>query len=314
MPELPKAKGDKVIQTYTGENSFLRRQELKKTIEDFVSKYGDFALEKLDGDESTIEQIKASVTSMPFLAERKLVVIYRAGNNKDFSDNLDNLVKEIPENTDLILDEPKLDKRTAYYKWVKAKTDFKEFSKLDDRRLVEWMVQYAKLSGGEINRQDALYLVQRVGGEQQRLANELDKLTLLEGPISRSRINDLTEPLPQSKIFDLLDAAFSGDHAKAMILFDDQRAQRVEPQEILAMIGWQLRQVALVKTAGNHDLIHEAKMSPYTAEKASRIASRMTLNQLKKLIRDLIILDVRSKRSSLDLDQSLRAYILSIVA
>lgn len=301
-----------MIYTYTGENSFSRREGLMNNIRSFVESYGDFALERLQGDEVTLEQIQAALTSMPFLAERKLVVVYKASANKDFIENAAAIFPQVPDITDVILDEPKLDKRTAYYKLVKAKTEYKDFTQLDDQRLAGWMIGYAKEQGSELARADAGYLLQRVGNNQQRLANEIDKLSLLEGPITRSRIDDLTEPTPQSKIFDLLDAAFAGNGERAMTLYDDQRAQKVEPQAILAMLGWQLRQVMLAKTAGNHDLVREGKMSPYSAEKASRIAHRMTLVRLKELMSGLTELDAKSKRSAIDLDQALRAYILRI--
>ena len=212
----------------------------------------------------------------------------------------------------MVFDEPKLDKRTGYYKLVKSKTEYKDFTQLDDQRLVSWMIEYATQKDSTITRADAGYVLQRVGNNQQRLANELDKLVLPEGPITRARIDDLTEPTPRSKIFDLLDAAFQGNTSSAMTLYDDQRAQKVEPQAILAIIPWQLRQVELAKTVSNHDLVREGKMSPYGAEKASRIASRMTLVQLKRLLSELTDLDARSKRSAIELDQALRAYILNL--
>lgn len=301
-----------MIYTYTGENSFLRSRSLVEKIRTFTETYGDFALERLRGDEATVEQIQAALTSVPFLAERKLVVIYNASANKDFADVAATIIQQVPDTTDVIFDESKLDKRTSYYKWAKSKTEFQEFTTLDDQRLTAWMVEYAKQKGSTLARADAGYLLRRVGNNQMQLANELDKLSLLDGPITKVRIDDLTEPTPQSKIFDLLDAAFSGNTIRAMELYDDQRAQKVEPQQILAMLGWQLRQVALAKTAGKHDLVREGKMSPYGADNARRIANRMTLSQLKRLISELAELDARSKRSALDLDQALRAYTLRI--
>ena len=301
-----------MISTYTGENAYLKRRALNESIRTFVETHGDFALERIQADEATVEQIQAAITSMPFLAERKLVVIHRASTNKEFVDVAADILPQAPDITDVIIDEPKLDKRTSYYKWLKSKTQFQEYSTLDDQRLAGWMIEYAKLKGSALTRADATYLLQRVGNDQQRLVNELDKLTLLEGSISRSRIDDLTEATPQSVIFDLLDAAYAGNTTRAMALYDDQREQKVQPQRILAMLGWQLRQVALAKTAGSHDLVREAKMSPYGAEKARRIAGSMTLAHLKRLMSDLTTLDIRSKRSSIDLDQALREYILRI--
>ena len=122
----------------------------------------------------------------------------------------------------------------------------------------------------------------------------------------------MTEQLPQSKIFDLLDAAFAGQQQRALALYHEQRALRVEPQEILAMIGWQLRHIALAKTAQGHDLVREGKLSPYGAQKAQRVASRLTLTELKRLVSDLTNLDVRSKSVTFDLDSALTVYILSL--
>jgi DNA polymerase-3 subunit delta len=318
MPSLSKTipcdedKENSMIYTVSGDNAFERNRLLKERVARFVEAYGDFALERIRGDEATADQLRAILTSMPFLAERKLVVVYQSGANKEFVETAKEIFADVPDSTDVLLDEPKLDKRTAYYKWLKAHTTFEDCAPLDERRLLAWMVSYTKQHGSALSQSDAAYLLQRVGAEQQRLANELDKLSLFAGTITRERIDDLTVPTPQSKIFDMLDAAFSGDIERALELYDDQRAQRVEPQEIIGMLGWQLRQIALVKTAGNRDVVREAKMSPYAASKAKRIADRMTLARLKQLVDELTRLDVQSKRSALDLDLALKAYISHI--
>ena len=147
---------------------------------------------------------------------------------------------------------------------------------------------------------------------QERVAHELDKLLLHDATITRESIDQLTERTPQGKIFDLLDAAFAGQAERALRLYEAQRAQRVEPQEILAMIGWQLRQVALAKTVGSHDLVREGKVSPYSARKASTIASRLTHTKLKQLLHDITTLDARSKRTNIDLDEALQTYLLQL--
>jgi DNA polymerase III delta subunit len=301
-----------MIYTIVGDNTFERRHAIKARVQAFVAEYGDFALERLQGDEATFEQLQAAVTSMSFLAVRKLVVIQKYSANKEFTEALPTLISQIPETTDILLDESKLDKRTTFYKWAKSHTTFEDFVPLDDQRLATWLVAYAKEQHATFARADAAFIIQRIGNDQQRLAHEIDKLALLGGTITRERIIDMTEQTPQSKVFDLLDAAFSGDSTRALVLYDDQRAQRVEPQEILAMIGWQLRQIAFVKTAGSHDIVREAKMSPYGATKAGRIANSMSMPHLKQLVHELATLDARSKRSSIDLGLALQSYIIHI--
>jgi len=287
--------------------------ELAKIIQAFVAQYGDMAFEQLDGEEVSYERMAEAVQSLPFLVAKKLVVLRTPSVNKQFMEQAETLLSDVPETTDVVLVEPKLDKRTAYHKWLKQHTAYKEYDELDARRLASWVVQFAKEQGSSISLSDAAYLIDTVGTDQQLLSNEICKLVLAGTKITRDTIHQLTEPMPQSKIFDLLDAAFSGQTKKALELYAEQRRLKVEPQEILAMLGWQLRQVALAKTAGTkHDLIKEGKVSSYSARKAQVIARRLTLERLKNLVYDLVLLDARSKRQSIDLDEALQAYIMQI--
>jgi len=300
-----------MITVLAGTNSFALQQAHDELARGFVGKHGDLALERVDGEEADFDRVNEVLHSLPLLATRKLVVLNQPGLNKTFAERAEEVFADLPEITDVLVVEPKLDKRTAYYKWLKKHTEFREFVELDERGLAKWAVAYVKGQGGSLTPADAQYLVGRVGLNQQRLANELDKL-LLHGDVSRETIDALTEASPHSKIFDLLDAAFNGRAERAIELYQEQRNMRVEPQEILAMVGWQLRQVALAKTAAGHDLVREGKVSPYSARKAQAISSRLTLVKLKQLVHDLVVLDMRSKRQPLDLDEALQNYILNL--
>jgi DNA polymerase-3 subunit delta len=166
-----------------------------------------------------------------------------------------------------------------------------------------------------LQRADAQYLAERVGLNQQLLANELEKLLLYDVQISRQTIDLLTEPAPQSTIFQLLEAAFAGNRRRAMELYREQRALKVEPPQIIAMLAWQLHVLALIKTAGQRSsdaIASEAKLSPYVVRKSQGIADNLTGSELKVLVQDLLEIDVRSKRSALDADEALQNYLLKL--
>ncbi len=304
-----------MISVLTGANTYALKRELRRVIDEFVKAHGDFALERLDGSEVTVERLGEAVQSLPFLAAKKLVVLDSPSSNKQFLEQFETLLVGAPETTDILLVEPSLDKRTAYYKWLKKHTEFQEFTVLDERGLAAWAVSYAKERGGNLKSADATYLVGRVGLNQQGLAHELDKLLLAGNEIARSTIDELTERSPQSTVFELLDAAFAGNSQKALSLYAEQRAMKVEPQYIIAMLAWQLHILAVVKTAGERstDMIaSEAKISPYSVRKSVSIARSLSLAKLKQLVGDLTTLDAKSKRVALDLDSALQTYILSL--
>jgi DNA polymerase-3 subunit delta len=301
--------------TLTGANHFLLRTELGRIVDAFVAEHGDLALEKLDGEEAPYERIQEALQSLPFLAAKKLVVLKNGSANKEFTDNIEHIIDSVPDSTEVIIVEPKLDKRLGYYKTLKKRTDFKEYPELDSPGLANWLVQAAKERGGALKPADARYLVERVGANQQLLHNELEKLIFYKPDITRGAIDMLTEAAPQSSIFELLDAAFAGNTKRALELYQDQRAQQMEPQYILAMLAWQLHILALVKTAGQRspeDIAREARLSPYVVRKSLGITRKLSLDRLKELVAGALEIDVRLKSQSIDADEALQHYLLTL--
>jgi DNA polymerase III subunit delta len=304
-----------MIVTLTGANSFSLNRELRQRVSAFIAEHGDLALERLDGQDASIERLQEAVTSLPFLSAKKLVVLREPGANKQFGEQAEQLLGEAPETTDIIIVEPKLDKRLSYYKYLKKSTDFQEFPELDLGGLATWLVQAAKQNNGSISANDARYLVERVGASQQLLSNELEKLLLNNPKISRQTIDLLTEPAPQSSIFQLLEAAFAGNQKRALQLYEEQRAQKVEPIQIIAMLAWQLHVLAIIKTAGERnadDIAKEAKLNPFVVRKSQAIARKLSLSELKSLVSDLLDIDTASKRTSIDTDEALQHYLLKL--
>ena len=170
-------------------------------------------------------------------------------------------------------------------------------------------------SPGQPMRNVHMQVAERIGMNQQLLATELDKLLLYDPTITRTTIELLTEPAPQSTIFELIEAAFGGDSNRALALYRDQREQKVDPAQIIAMLTWQLRVLALIKTAARRSpdaIAKEAKLSPYVVRKSLPVAARIGLERLKQLITDLLSIDSRSKREHIDLDEALQQYLLTL--
>lgn len=305
-----------MIITLTGENDFGRTGELKALVDEFVAEHGELALERIDGEETEFARISEALISLPFLASRKLVVFKNPSANKEFVEGYENLLKNLPETTDLILVEAKLDKRTSLYKNLKKTSDWREFSRLDASSLTNWLIKEAAASGREISTSDARFLVQRAGENQQKLANELDKLLAYNSKITKKSIEELVEPTPQSKIFDLLDAAFSGNTQVALKIYSEQRQMKVEPQAIIAMLAWELHLLALSKAAEGKlptEIASEARVSPYSIKNASMLARKLNLTQIKKYVGELLALDEEIKSTGLDADEALKTYLQTLV-
>jgi DNA polymerase-3 subunit delta len=304
-----------MVTVLTGENSFMLQQELRRIVGGFVAEHTDMALEQLDGEEAEYDRMREALQSLPFLSSKKLVVLRKPSANKQFAEAAETLLTELSDSTDVLIIEPKPDKRTSYFKFLKKHTELTDYPELDVPQLAKWLVQTAKEQTGNLSISDATYLVERVGANQQLLSNELAKLLQYDTNITRTTIDLLTERTPQSTIFELLDAALAGHSKKALELYHEQRSMKVEPQQILALLGWQLHILALVKTAGERDpgeIARDAKLNPFVVRKSQGIVRRMTLAELKKLIHEVLNLDIRLKSESIDADEALQNLILTL--
>jgi DNA polymerase-3 subunit delta len=305
-----------MIVTITGANDLLRKKELDGIVQSFLAEHGDMAIERFDGDETPSDRMAESVQSMPFLSVRKLVVLREPGKQKAFTESIAVILESTADSTDLVIYEPKLDKRGTYYKTLKKSTDYREMGDLDAPALARWAGEYVSSKGGKLSGNDAKLLIDRIGPNQQLLKSELDKLLAYDESITRETIELLVERLPQSTVFELMDAAFSGNTQKTFDLYREQRALKVEPQAILAMLAWQLHVLAVVKAGASHppdQIAKEAKLNPFVVRKTQGIARRLSLEQIKALIRDLLEIDIALKRTSVDADEALQMFLLRLM-
>lgn len=303
-----------MVRTFTGNNSYTLKNELRELKRKFVDEYGDLSLEIIDGEEASYEQIKDAVSSVPFLAEKKLVVVYEPGKSKDIAEKIEELFDITEFGNDLIIVEPKPDKRSSYYKTLKKNSEMVEFKELDERELANWLVSEAGKDSG-LEYRDAYYLVQRVGNNQELISNELKKLVDYGQKISREIIDKLTEPSPQTTIFNLLDSAFSGDLKKALEIYDEQRTQGEEPIKIFAMLVWQMHLVALVDSAKGRpdsEIMQASGLKPFTLNKSRSIARSMGRERIKKVLSEMVELDRTLKTTSVDADEALKSLLVSI--
>jgi DNA polymerase III subunit delta len=299
----------------SGTNDFLRSRALTKLTADFVRQNGGLALEKLDGEYATANQMIAALQSLPFLAPAKMVVLSHPSAQKEWAENIADILKQIPETTQAVIIEPKLDKRLGYYKTLKKQPGFKEFGDADAANLPQWASEYAHEQGGELKAVDARLLIDRIGPNQQLLASEIDKLVNFSPLVTKPNIELLTELMPRSTVFELLEAAFAGKTAQALELYKEQRALKVEPQAIIAMLAWQLHVLAVIAASEGQsaDIIAKtAKLNPFVVRKSQNLARNLGLERIKKLVDDLLEIDLKLKSTTINPDEALQLYLITI--
>lgn len=307
-----------MIKVLIGNNAFGLKRATSELIDKFIGEHGELSIERLDGEENSYEQIMAAVESVPFLSSKKMVILRDLSKNNEAVEKIEYIFERKPDSTELVILEDKPDKRSSFYKTLKKCTEFIELNELNEDALASWLIDEAKRLGGELLKSDALYLVRRCGMNQMKLSRELEKLINYNSMITKENIDLLTAEMPSSTIFNLIDNIFSGNTAKAMQIYEQQRQLRVEPQAIHGMFVWQMHIVAMVSTMPSSmtpgDIAKECGLSPYVVQKSQNIARRMGRSKIAGFIDLLNEIDLRSKTEALNYDDALKYAILRLAA
>ena len=299
----------RMIYYLSGDNTFELQQKLDDITNTFVSEYGNLAVERVDVDGISVVNIIDTVGNLSFLSPSKLVIL-KGVADKELIERL--LEVDVPEQNTVVVVLSKIDKRASYYKKLKSKPNFESFEKLPTYNLPKWIQNYAKANRGTISSTDARLLIDKVGENQMLLKSEIDKLIIYDSKISQQTIEMLVEPRPQSSTFDLLESAFLGDREKTERLYKEQRLQKVEPQVIIGLIGWQLHLLAMVKLARgktSQEIASQSKIKAYSIQKSMTLAQKLSMHQINKLVEATHELDLSMKNNKVDADQAILLFM-----
>jgi len=309
MPKLSE-KEEVMTTTLVGKNhyDFIRKKNMM--LAEFVSKYGELGVERYDAgaNESTLHD---AFNGLALFAEKKLIIIDEPSENKNLTEYLQKLIESKSKDVEVLILEPIIDKRTAWYKFLSQNTSIIECDELDERSLVSWIGESVKERGGTITSSAALLLIKNVGINQQQLANELDKLLLFNSQITEESVELLVDPMPQENVFNLLESLTKGDAKNTIYLYEKLKLAGVDPHEILAMIAWQLHSILLVKSSLKNP--QDSGLHSFVFQKNQGIAKRLTFSDLENLVSKVIETELIIKKDGAQADSALSVLLYQIL-
>lgn len=271
-----------MIYLFYGKNTFAARQQVNKIIERYRKSTGDdFGLHRFDYESDPGEVINA-LSAQSMFTENSLVVLDHPSRNRDMAESLRQNLGRVPSSTVLVVYDPGIDGKTKWFKDLKSVANTKEFKPKPEKQLVSWVVSVARTQGVEVDRKSAQVLVDRVGDDQWRLQQEIEKL-VLAGSFDYESIAKLTTPTPSHTVFELLDALAAGNEKTALNHYDDLRKQNIHELEILAMLGWQMRNLLVVaagKGKAEREISKDHGINPYVVNKSRNVANKLELKDL----------------------------------
>jgi len=192
--------------------------------------------------------IMDAAETMPFMAERRLVVVEESGlfasGRKDDSESMANFIAHIPESTVVIFVEKDVDKRGRLYKRVNEHGLVVEAKMPKETDLADWAVKLCASLGARLPKSTAMYLIRTAPTDMSLLYNEIAKLAAYKPgaePITNADVDAVCTKSLEAKIFDLMRAIGNKDPKRAAALYANLIAAKESPLMVLTMLARQFR-------------------------------------------------------------------------
>ncbi len=277
---------------FFGENTYLIDQKAALWEQEFIKKHGDLNLIKLEGKKLPAKEIFEQANQMPFLSDKKLLIVRgflenKSDHQKEFIDYLE----RIADFTVILFVETKLpDKRLSLYKKLIKECRTEEFTNLEGYPLQDWIIKEVKSRNSDISLADAKYLTEVAGNNMAELSNEIEKLSLnrLHKAIRREDIDTLTVPKLSYNIFKLTDAVAAKNVKLAVKILEELKQFNEEMPMIFHMIVRQFRILlqirdCLDKGLTEADVKRAVPEHPFVIMNGMKQAKNFTMRQLKEI-------------------------------
>lgn len=258
-----------------GEEAYLRRQYRDKLRAALVPADDTMNCSVYSGKDINASEVVDLAGTMPFFAERRVIIIENSGWLKSGNDQFLALVKAIPDTTYLILVEEETDKRSKLYKAVTANGYAALCEMQDEATLRKWVMGLLKKENKLITPDALTLLLDKTGTSMENIRREVEKLVCYkyydEG-ITASDVEELCIVQIQNQIFDMVEAVAQKKQKQALKLYYNLLALKEAPMKILALIARQfnmLLQVKEMKSKGYHesDIAKQTGLNPYYLKK-----------------------------------------------
>lgn len=297
-----------------GADTFRSREYLRGSIQKFKRERDPqgYNVVILDGVKSDAGRVIAEISSAPFLAERRLIVIedVLASGDKEFLEELTRRVveKRIPDSNIVIFWQGekigKIKEAKKLYELLQKEKFAQEFAPFDRPKTIAWIEKVIKDRSGTIDSSAREYLAANLGHDMWLLNSTLEQLLAYASgrAISMDDVWLFVEEHVDQNAFAMVEAVVSGNHKLALKLLASERRHGEEDQKIFGLLIWQFRTLLtiadLIDKKGempSDSIATELSLHPFVVKKNIAVVKKYPLAVLEKLYEKLLDIDVKVK-------------------
>lgn len=277
-----------------GEEGYLKRQYKNRLTKAMLPEEDTMNYASYEGKGIDLKEVIDLAETMPFFAERRLIVFENTGFFKTGGADLADYIKELPETTSFLFIENEVDKRSKLYKAVKAKGRVVELAFQDEATLKRWIAGNVKKENKKITEQTIVYFLDKTGTNMENITKELEKLFCYaydRDMITKEDVEAVCVTQISNHIFEMVDAMAQKKQRRALELYYELLALKEPPMRILFLMIRQYRILLQVKGLlkagyGRKEIASKAGLHPFVAGKYMDQAKHFQTKALREVLED----------------------------
>jgi len=301
---MTKKTDTKPIYVIAGKDEFLVAEQVTALVNQLLTpEQMQMCLWRADADKVSAIEVFDELRTLPFLAEKRVVVL--AGADDFVSDNRELLEKYFvtpAASGVLILAVSSWPSNTRLAKSLPKAGELVEVSELKSRELISYISDYAKQQGKNLSYNAAQMLIEFAGDEPGILRNEIDKLAAFVNTAKNITEKDISEIIGHNRAFDafeVIDSMMAANAGKALeqlrVMFQSDKDTEYK---ILGAFAWHFRRMfsaaALLQKGERPDMIAK-KLRIWNQQEFFGIIKKVGLKRIGDCLRQLAEFDYEIK-------------------
>ena len=279
-----------------GEEAYLKQQYKHNLVKALNPDDDTMNFSHYEGKGVDVKQLIDLCETMPFFAERRVILLEDTGFFKNKCEELADYMKELPDYLCLVFVESEVDKRNRMYKAVKTCGTIAEFARQDEKTLMRWAAGILGKAGKKITQRDMELLLTMTGTDMGNLRMELEKLICYtEGRdvVTAEDIEEICTTQTTNRIFDMVRAVTEKNQKRALDLYYDLLTLKEPPMRILFLLAKQYRQLLQVKQFAEAGLAQPEMASKlgvpsFAVRNIASCARAYTISELEQAVKDFV--------------------------
>lgn len=279
-----------------GEEAYLKKQYKDKLRNAMISPDDNMNYAYFEGKGINVNEVIDLGDTLPFFAERRLIVMEDTGFFKSASSELADYIKVMPDTTSIVFVETEVDKRGKLYKAVQSKGRAVELGRQDENTLLRWVASNVKQEQKMISENTARFFLAKVGTDMENIQKELEKLfcyCMDKDSITADDVEAICTTQITNQIFDMVNAVAEKQQRKALQYYYDLLALKEPAMRILFLLTRQFKLLLEVKTMdkqgyGRKEIAEKTGINPFVVGKYQTQAKAFSSKELRRIMEDSV--------------------------